>query len=156
MPPACSRRPSPPVGVIPEVNRPLSLLEDQSTGNEIFGRCAWIIGGIQRALGHCDVFGRVDETRELRIRHCKSIHPETIYGHLVDWFLLGIEILRTHAKCPARDPKHVGIGRATYGLGLVWRDRHFRCFSHLETPELRVTRGVSSLYPTAAAREASN
>jgi hypothetical protein len=79
--------------------------------NEVFNRGARKIRWIERALGHGQVAGLGDEAGELFVRNCVAIDPEAVNSYFMDGTLFNVELVRTHAKRPARNPDHVRVPR---------------------------------------------
>jgi hypothetical protein len=55
--------------------------ENHSTCHEILLRRRWEFFFCGRAFGNCDVVRSPDELLELRVRHWRRIHPESIDVH---------------------------------------------------------------------------
>lgn len=65
-----------------------------------------VIGGVGCLLGHGHVPGGGDETSELPDRYGVIVHPETGDVDGMRGPLLRVEIIRTHGKGAAGNPRH--------------------------------------------------
>jgi hypothetical protein len=74
---------------------------------------------IERALGHGQVARLSDEAGELLVSHLVAIDPEAVNSYFMDGALFNVELFRTHAKRPARNPDLVRVRRLTRTTGGV-------------------------------------
>src|SRR6516225_10160638 len=106
MKPARPRSPLPPIRVVAQINRAFCLVKNHGARNEIFNRGTRKIRWIERALGHGQVAGLSDEASELFVGDGAGIDPEAAHSYFMDGTFFNVELFRTHAKRPARNPDH--------------------------------------------------
>src|SRR3977135_3375685 len=115
----CARHAGPPVDVITQVDRAVSLVKEHGAGHEILGRSSREVRRIELALGEGVIASRLHEPRELFVRDLVAIHPEAIHGNFVNWPLFGIEVFRTHAESRTGYPDHTAMSWAAQGVGFL-------------------------------------
>src|SRR5260370_42274191 len=103
--------PRPPIRVVAQIDRAFCLVKNHRARNEVFNRGARKIRWIERALGHGQVAGLGDEAGELFVGDRVAIDPEAANSYFMDGTLFDVELVRTHAKRPARNPDHVRVPR---------------------------------------------
>ena len=109
--------PRPPIRVVAQIYLAFRPGKNHGARNEVFNRGARKIRWIERALGHSQVAGLSDEAGELFVGDRVTIDPEAVNSYFMDGTLFNVELVRTHAKRPARNPDHVRvprIARTTY------------------------------------------
>src|SRR6516162_9100481 len=111
MTPVRSRGPRPPIRVVPQIDRAFCAVKNHRTRNEVFNRGARKIRWIERALGHGQVAGLSDEAGELFVGDGAGIDPEAAHSYFMDGTFFNVELFRTHAKRPARNPDHARMLR---------------------------------------------
>jgi hypothetical protein len=103
--------PRPPIRVVTQIDRAFCPVKNHGARNEVFNRGARKIRWIERALGHGQVAGLSDEAGELFVSDRIAIDPEAVNSYFMDGTLFNVELFRTHAKRPARNPDHVRVPR---------------------------------------------
>ena len=115
--PVRAGRVSPPLQRVVERHWRRRRPEYCGTGNQLVGRDARIIPGIQGTFGHGHVLGCLDEAGEFSIGDRRAIHPETINGDEVDRQGIGHPaVATTHPERAPRYPDHSRRGG-------TWRGR---------------------------------
>src|SRR5262245_11689539 len=137
MKPARPWGPRPPIRVVAQIDRAFSLPKNHGARNEVFNRGARKIRWIERALGHGQVAGLSDEAGELFVGDRVTIDPKAVNSYFMDGMLFNVELFRTHAKRPTRNPDHVRVPRiagTTYRGPQVdhRRPRILKCIANTE------------------------
>jgi hypothetical protein len=81
-------------------------VENQRAGNQVFQGCPWVLGRVQWTLGNGNITGLTNELRKLGVGHRVGIGPKSVNANLAYRGLLGIKVVRSHAKASAFDPNH--------------------------------------------------
>ena len=123
MPPAGPRHIGPPLKVIVEDHRVVWRAENNSTCNQILGRCSGKILGLRDSLGYRDITSGRDELGKLSIGNFRLVHPESVDLDADDWAGIvhrirtaGRQVARiqtAHRKLTPRDPDH-SFGRSLW------------------------------------------
>ena len=84
-------------------------------------RRTWVVGRIERALGHRSIPGRLDECPVLGVRHRMSFDREPVDGHPMGRRLLGIVHVGAHHELAAgnRDEPTTSAGASGSAIALA-------------------------------------
>ena len=85
----------------------LRWIENQRARLEHVRQSARIIIRIWHDLGEGDIAGRIDEFAELAVCNWNAIDPERVDRHAMNWRLVRIVPVRSHAERTAGNPDHV-------------------------------------------------
>ena len=110
--PRRSRCPRPPLAQVAQVDRSRRRREHERSRHQVLGRCTWIVGGVERPLGHRDVSGRLDEAGELIVGDRELVDREAVDDHTMRRCFLRIVVLGSHRKraTSQRDHRRSGPG----------------------------------------------
>ncbi len=111
--PVCAGDVRPPVVVIAQIDAFRRLAKHDRRRDQQRRIGAGVCGRVGDALAQRDVSGRVDEARELGVRHEPAVDPEAVDGDGVRRPFFRVVLVGTHAERAARDPGHLGV----LGLG---------------------------------------
>src|SRR5262249_401059 len=115
---------SPPVAVVPKVDRSGGLPKDERAGDEKLRVGARVIGRVERPLGDRRVAGLAHEAAALAGPAELLVHPEAIDCDASNGPLLGVEVVRAHGELAARNPPHRFGGRRSGRTGALGSRRH--------------------------------
>jgi hypothetical protein len=131
----------PPLAPVAGIDRVLGRGEHQRAGLEHMRQGAGIVPRIGRNLGKRDVARGVDESAKLAIGDRRAVDPEAVHRDAMDRSLLGIMLIRSHAKRAAGNPDHVCMSRRVARRNLTSR-RWSDSFAHLMFPPQRDRRDL--------------
>src|SRR5262245_24616403 len=111
MPPVRAGYPSPPVGVVAQINALVRLMKNRGARREWLRSRIRVVRTVWRPLCNSDVTGCLDELAEGGIRHEVTVDPEAFDRHVVRRRLFWVVVVRSHAEHTPANPEHSLGGR---------------------------------------------